>query len=201
MESECNIWAMNFIENPISGVFEIKLNPIEDFRGFFMRTFDEKLFEENNLNFTWVQENHSMSVQKGTLRGLHFQFPPFSETKLVRVIKGEILDVFVDLRLNSVSFGKWGSILLSDKLRNMVFIPRGFAHGYSTLAGNSEVIYKVDNFYSPKHESGIRWNDPEIAIDWQTDRPIVSEKDAKQPSFEDFRRKFGGIDQRLTYLR
>ncbi len=180
MESECNIWAMNFIENPISSVFEIKLNPIEDFRGFFMRTFDEKLFEENNLNF---------------------QFPPFSETKLVRVIKGEILDVFVDLRLNSVSFGRWGSILLSDKLRNMVLIPRGFAHGYSTLAGNSEVIYKVDNFYSPKHESGIRWNDPEIAIDWQTDSPIVSEKDAKQPSFEDFRRKFGGIDQRLTYLR
>lgn len=191
---------MNFIEYPISGVFEIRLKPIEDFRGFFMRTFDEKLFEEHNLNFKWVQENHSMSVQKGTLRGLHFQFPPFSETKLVRVIKGRILDVFVDLRLDSPSFGKWGSILVSDELKNMVIVPRGLAHGYCTLSENSEVTYKVDNFYSPKHESGIRWNDPELAINWQTDSPIVSEKDSKQPSLEDFRKKYKGIDQRLNYV-
>jgi dTDP-4-dehydrorhamnose 3,5-epimerase len=184
---------MKFIQQQIKDVFEIKLNPIEDFRGFFMRTFDEKLFEENNLKCNWVQENHSLSIQKGTLRGMHFQFPPFSETKLIRAIKGEVLDVFVDLRLDSFSFGKWGSILLSDKMKNMVLIPRGFAHGYCTLSENTEVIYKVDNIYSPKYESGIKWDDPEIGIDWQIEKPIVSVKDSNQPSFEEFKKTFKAL--------
>ncbi len=185
---------MKFIEHQIKHVFEIILNPFEDSRGFFMRTFDANLFEENNLRFKWVQENHSLSNQKGTLRGLHFQFPPFSETKMIRAIRGEVLDIFVDLRMNSLTFGEWGSIILSEKLRNMALIPRGFAHGYCTLSDDAEVIYKVDNIYSPKHEGGIKWDDPDICIEWPFNKPVISLKDSNQPSFKEFIDSYKGLD-------
>lgn len=177
---------MEFIEQAIKGVWEVRLQPRGDQRGFFMRTYDRGLFSQHGIHKNWVQENHSLSTKKGTLRGLHFQFPPFAEAKLVRAIQGEILDVFVDLRKDSETFGQWGAILLSDGLKNLAFIPRGFAHGYCTLSDVAEVVYKVDSPYTPEQEGGIKWDDPDIGIQWPVAHPILSEKDAQQPSFKAF---------------
>ena len=184
---------MHFKERKLKGVFEIILNPHVDNRGFFMRTFDEDLFKQNGLERKWLQENHSRSEKKGIIRGLHFQLPPFSETKLVRCIKGTILDVFVDLRENSDTFGRWESIELSEKNKKMIFIPRGFAHGFCTLSHFSEVVYKVDNFYSPEHELGILWNDDELQIKWPVSKPILSEKDKKNLSLKEFIKHYNAI--------
>jgi len=184
---------MEFIENKISGVWEIKLKPIKDSRGFFMRTFDVNFFIDHNLDFKCLQENHSLSYKRGTLRGMHFQFQPYSEAKIIRAIHGEIFDVYIDLRRNSKTFGKWGSIVLSEKVKNMIFIPRGFAHGYCTLTEFAEVTYKVDNYYSPEHEGGIIWNDPDIGIKWPLENPILSSKDINQLSFKDFCKTYEGI--------
>jgi dTDP-4-dehydrorhamnose 3,5-epimerase len=164
-----------------------------DHRGHFTRSFDEQIFTHYGLNRYWVQENHTLSKKKGTIRGLHLQLPPYSETKLIRVIKGAILDVFVDLRKDSPTFGKWASIELTDDNFKMIFIPRGFAHGFCTLTDNCEVIYKVDNFYSPNHEVGILWNDDFLNIDWPVSNPIISKKDGKLPSFENFIKNYKGI--------
>ncbi len=158
-----------------------------------MRTFDQDLLQKHGINNEWLQENHALSRQAGTLRGLHFQFPPYAEAKLVRVIKGEMIDVFVDLRTGSETFGEWGSLILSEEKSNMIYIPRGFAHGYCTLTDNVEVVYKVDNVYSPDHEGGLIWNDKHLNIDWQTDQPILSDKDKNQPDFNDFIQKFNSI--------
>lgn len=169
----------------LPGVYEITLNPKRDHRGFFMRTFDEKIFCEKGIQRKWVQENHSLSEKKGTIRGLHFQLPPYSETKLIRVIKGAIFDVFVDVRANSPTFGKWGYMELTEDNFKMVLIPRGFAHGFCTLTDKTEILYKVDNAYSPKHEAGICWNDPSLNIPWPVTNPIISDKDSKLPTFEE----------------
>ena len=157
---------MEIKERKLKGVFELQLKPIGDHRGFFMRTFDLNIFNMHGLNKIWVQENHSRSTQKGIIRGLHFQLPPFSETKLVRCTRGAVLDVFVDLRKDSSTFGHWDSIELTDENKKMIFIPRGFAHGFCTLSKESEVQYKVDNFYSPENERGLLWCNPDIGIDW-----------------------------------
>lgn len=174
--------------NPLKlkGSYEIKLKPIGDERGFFMRTFDKRIFEEHGFNMEWLQENHAKSNKKYTLRGLHFQLPPYAETKLLRCTKGAVLDVFVDLREGSETFGQWDSVRLSAEEKNMVLVPRGFAHGYLTLEENSEVTYKVDNVYHPESERSIRWNDPEIGINWGTDQPVLSEKDKNAPSLQEF---------------
>ena len=170
----------------IDGTYEIILSPISDDRGFFMRTFDLNDFNNYGLNKIWVQENHAKSSQEGIVRGLHFQFPPHAETKLVRCIRGKILDVFVDLRKESNTFGRWDSIELSEDNKKMVFIPRGFAHGYCTLTKVSEVLYKVDNFYAPGREGGLLWNDPDIGIKWPVKDPILSEKDKKNMTLKEF---------------
>lgn len=185
---------MEFIKKKLKGVFEIKLNPIGDHRGFFMRTFDDKLFEELGLNFKWVQENHSKTEKKGTIRGLHLQLPPFAETKLIRAIRGEVLDVFVDLRLGSPTFGQWDSVLLSEKSHNYVLVPKGFGHSICTLTNDSEIIYKVDNYYSPEHEIGIIWNDKDINIEWPISNLILSDKDKRNMSLTRFKKEFGGIE-------
>ncbi len=177
---------MEIKELKLKDVFEIMLNPLIDERGFFMRTYDDKIFEKDGLNYNWVQENHSRTLKEGTVRGLHFQLPPFSETKLIRCIRGKILDVFVDLRKGSPTFGQWESIELSEDKFNMVLVPRGFAHGFCTLSDNCDVVYKVDNYYSPKHEVGLYWNDLELNIIWPTVNPIVSEKDKKNKLFREF---------------
>ena len=180
---------MQIKKRKLEGVYEVMLSPFVDDRGFFMRTFDTEVFAHAGLERPWVQENHSRSQRKGILRGLHFQFPPFTETKLVRCIRGAVLDVFVDLRENSPTFGHWDSIELSEENKTMIFIPRGFAHGYCTLTDESDVLYKVDNFYNPKLEGGLIWNDPDIAITWPTSTPILSGKDENNPTLSEFVRK------------
>jgi dTDP-4-dehydrorhamnose 3,5-epimerase len=164
-----------------------------DKRGFFMRTFDESIFKEFGLDRKWVQENHSRSEKKGIIRGLHFQLPPYAETKMVRCINGVVFDVFVDLRIGSPTFGQWDSIELSAENKKMIFIPRGFAHGFCNLTDISEVVYKVDNYYSTENESGILWNDPDIGIDWPVKEPLLSEKDKKNMTLKEFIKKLGGI--------
>jgi dTDP-4-dehydrorhamnose 3,5-epimerase len=185
---------MEFIEKKLKGAFEIKLKTIKDSRGFFMRTFDDKIFTENNLDRKWVQENHSRSLNKGIIRGLHFQMPPYAETKLIRAIRGTVLDVFVDLRKDSPTFGQWDSVLLSDDRYNCALIPRGFAHGFCTLTDDCEVVYKVDNYYAPEYECGIIWNDPDINIEWPVKDPILSEKDLKNLSLQEFKEKHTSVE-------
>lgn len=184
---------MKFSQGPIPGVFEITLDPRSDERGFFIRTFDVQVFELNSLKRYWVQENHSFTKKKGTIRGLHFQHPPHSETKLVRVSKGKIMDVFVDLRLSSPTFGEWNSVELSDENHKLLYIPRGFAHGFCTLTDNCDVHYKVDNFYIPESEDGILWNDPVLSISWPIQDPSISYKDSRLQTFNQFLSKYQGI--------
>jgi dTDP-4-dehydrorhamnose 3,5-epimerase len=185
---------MEIIERKIVGTYEIILSPHLDGRGFFMRTFDENIFKDKGINKRWVQENHSRSEMKGIIRGLHFQQPPFSETKLVRCIAGSVLDVFVDLRKGSSTFGQWDSIVLSSENQKMIYIPRGFAHGFCTLTDVSEILYKVDNFYNQDSESGLIWNDSKLGIDWPETRPILSEKDSLNMSFEEFKINYDAIE-------
>jgi dTDP-4-dehydrorhamnose 3,5-epimerase len=177
---------MEVKELEIKGVFEIVPEPFFDNRGFFMRTYDVGLFEKFGLNRKWVQENHSRSERNGIIRGLHFQVEPFDETKLVRCISGEIFDVAVDLRKGSATFGKWVGVHLSENNKKMLYIPRGFAHGYCTLTEISEVVYKVDNYYSREHEKGILWNDPDLKIEWPAQDPILSEKDRKNLTLKQY---------------
>lgn len=151
-----------------------------------MRTFDENIFGSNKIKIHWVQENHSMSLNKGIIRGLHFQKQPYSEAKLVRCVRGIIRDVFVDLRKDSETFGKHSSILLSDENKKMILIPRGFAHGFETLTNNCDVLYKVDNYYNKENELGLLWNDPELNIEWETKSPLLSAKDEKNLSLKQF---------------
>lgn len=184
---------MLFVEGNLKGVYTVDPDPHEDHRGFFMRSYDDKIFGEHGLHRNWVQENHSYSKIKGTVRGLHFQFPPDAETKLVRVVSGEVFDVVVDLRKGSPTFGKWESFLLSAENKKMLYIPRGFAHGMCTLTGEFTMLYKVDNYYAPKNEGAIKWNDPDIGIIWPVDNPVLSEKDTQAPSFQEFVAKYGGL--------
>lgn len=177
---------MEIKERKLNGTFEINLKPHQDSRGFFMRTFDDNIFKEIGLDRKWVQENHSRSEEKGIIRGLHFQLPPFTETKLVRCIRGAVLDVFVDLRKDSKTFGQWDSIKLSEENKTMIFIPRGFAHGFCTLTEISEILYKVDNYYNGSLESGLIWNDKDLNINWPIEKPILSKKDSNNQTLNKF---------------
>ena len=183
---------MNVLDR-FNGVKEIQLEPQEDERGFFMRVYDDQIFNTFGIHRIWVQENHSLTEKKDTIRGLHFQVPPYQETKLVRVIHGEIYDVFVDLRRDSSTFGQGGALLLSAANKKMVYIPKGFAHGFLTLTKNCEVLYKMDSYYAERHESSIKWDDPDLDIEWPVNDPIVSEKDAKAVSFKEFKEKWWGF--------
>lgn len=184
---------MKIKELKLKGCYEISLTPLSDYRGFFMRSYDEKIFRDNGLDFNWIQENHSQSLKKGTVRGLHFQFGKHAETKMIRAVKGGIVDFFVDLRLGSETFGQWDCIELTEENKKMVIIPKGFAHGFMSIEDGTEIIYKVDNFYSPENEGGILWNDKDLAIPWGIENPIISEKDANQMTFETFKKKYNGI--------
>lgn len=149
-----------------------------DERGFFMETYQKEEFAKEGITGDFVQQNHSKSV-KGVLRGLHYQKEPYAQAKLVRCIKGEIFDVAVDIRKNSPTFGKYVSATLSAENKDMLYIPRGFAHGFEVISDVVEVIYNVDNIYSKESESGIIWNDPSIKINWPIKSPTLSEKDKK----------------------
>jgi len=170
------------------------LQPHGDERGFFMRTADLGIFKQHGLDRDWVQENHARSLQKGIVRGLHFQFPPHAETKLVRCVRGAVLDVFVDLRKGSSTFGMWDSIELSEDNNKMICIPRGFAHGYCTLSEKSDVLYKVDNCYAPEAEGGILWNDGDLKIDWPANEPVLSPKDRNNMTLAHFIETYGALE-------
>jgi dTDP-4-dehydrorhamnose 3,5-epimerase len=184
---------MLFKEMELGGVFEITPERHEDNRGFFMRTYDDNVFAEHGLHCEWVQENHSFSRKKGTVRGLHFQFPPHSETKLVRGVSGEIFMAFVDLRKGSATFGKWSSLVLSEANKKMLYVPKGFALGMCAVTDNCTLLYKMDNYYFPESEDAIRWDDPDIGIEWPVKEPVLSEKDARAGSFADFEQTYGGL--------
>jgi len=171
----------------LKGSFEISFAPRGDNRGYFMRLYDAEIFKAAGLNFPWAQENEARTEKAGVLRGMHFQRPPHAETKMVRCVEGAVFDAFVDLRQGSPTYGQWDALVLSAEKKNMVVIPRGFAHGYFTLTPNSVVIYKVDNAYTPEHEGGLRWNDPAIGIEWPLGgaEPILSDRDKIQPLLKD----------------
>jgi len=176
---------MEFIKTTLKDAILIKPRVFEDTRGFFMETYSEKIFEENGINVRFVQDNHSMSVQRGVLRGLHFQNPPFTQAKLVRVTKGRVYDVIVDLRKDSETFGKWEGFELTAPNFQMLFVPKGFAHGFITLEDNTEFQYKCDEYYNKESEGGIIWNDPDLNINWKNENPIFSEKDKLLPFLKD----------------
>ena len=185
---------MKIEELDFKGVYEIQLEAFKDQRGFFMRTYEIDLFKEKGLHRKWIQENHSYNAKKNIIRGLHFQFPPHGETKLVRVSQGKIFDVYVDLRKKSKTFGKWGSIILSGENKKMLYLPRGFAHGICVLEKDTTMLYKMDNYYMPKYEGSIKWDDSELNINWPLDgNPIISERDSKAKSFEDFIKEHGAL--------
>ena len=177
---------MEFIKTKLKDAWLIKPKVFQDDRGFFLESFSKKVFENQGIEGDFVQDNHSLSVEKGVLRGMHFQKNPMAQAKLVRVIRGKVLDVIVDLRFDSSTFGRWQGFELSAENFSMLFVPRGFGHGFCTLEENTEFVYKVDNFYSAEHDSGLAWNDPDLKIDWPITDPILSEKDKNQGSFKDF---------------
>lgn len=152
-----------------------------DHRGFFMESYNEKLMKEYGITHTFVQDNQSLSAEAGVIRGLHYQLDPKAQTKLVRVLTGAIYDVIVDIRKKSPTFGQWIGVILSEHNHRQLLVPRGFAHGFCTLVPNTQVAYKVDEYYSPENDRGILWNDPALGIDWPTSKPILSEKDNKHP--------------------
>ena len=176
---------MPVIETNLKGVFIIEPKVFGDARGWFMETWSKAKFDAAGLNYDFVQDNQSFSAQKGTLRGLHYQLNPMAQAKLVRCTRGELLDVAVDIRKNSPQFGKWTSAILSAENKRQLLIPRGFAHGFITLTDNVEVQYKADNFYAPQCEGNIRWDDPQIGIDWKIEPTILADKDANAPFLKD----------------
>jgi dTDP-4-dehydrorhamnose 3,5-epimerase len=184
---------MKIKERKIKGVFEIHLEPNEDSRGFFMRTYDDKIFKKNGIDDNWVQENQSFSKKKGTLRGLHFQHPPYTESKIVRAISGEIFIAFVDLRKNSPSLGKWDSIVISAENKKMLYVREGFALGMCTLSNDCTLLYKMGNYYKPDCQGTIKWDDSDIGIKWPVEKPIISERDKKATTYKEFEEKYGGL--------
>ena len=169
---------MNLIKRTIDGLILLKPTIFKDERGYFMESYNQKNINKLLGDIHFVQDNESES-SRGTLRGLHFQKPPFAQAKLVRCLKGEILDVALDLRKKSRTYGLFETTLLSDKNKNQFFIPKGFAHGFIVLCESAIVSYKVDNYYDPNYESGVLWNDTDLNIDWKikADEVILSEKD------------------------
>ncbi len=176
---------MKITKTKLDGVVVIEPDVFGDNRGFFMESWNKKKMEEAGLFYDFVQDNHSKSTVKGTLRGIHFQKGDKAQAKLVRCIKGVVLDVAVDLRKNSPTFKQWVGVELSAENKKQLLIPRGFGHGFVSLTDDVEFLYKADNYYAPEADAGIRWNDPEIGVEWGVENPILSEKDKKNPFLKD----------------
>ncbi len=174
---------MQVISTAIAEVKEIRPVRHSDPRGFFSEIFREDVLRQHGIDVAFVQENHSLSVDRGVVRGLHFQTPPAGQAKLVRVGAGSILDVAVDIRAGSPSYGRHVAVVLSAAEGNQLFVPEGFAHGFCTLEPNTEVIYKVNRYYSAEHDRGLAWNDPALGIAWRVtdDEALLSDKDRRQP--------------------
>ncbi|WP_165223224.1 dTDP-4-dehydrorhamnose 3,5-epimerase [Aquisphaera insulae] len=175
---------MIFTETPLAGAFVIDLEKRGDDRGFFARAFCEKEFGAHGLATHFVQVNNSLSAQKGTLRGMHYQLAPKAETKVVRCIRGALYDLILDLRKDSPTFGKSFGAELTAENRRVMYVPKGFAHGFITLADDTEAFYFVDEFYGPEVERGVRWNDPKFALEWPIAPAVLSDKDANQRDFD-----------------
>ena len=180
---------MKFIPTILNGSFTIQLDPINDERGWFARYFCKKEFSTIGHEKEWVQMNHSFSLKKGTLRGMHFQKPPYSEIKLVRCIQGSVFDVIIDLRKDSPTFLKWFGTELSAENKLMMYIPEGFAHGFQTLEDNSGLLYMHTAYYSPEAEDGLRYNDPQVNISWPLEISEISMRDNSHDLLE----KFNGL--------
>ena len=169
---------MKLSKTKLEGVFVIKIEKLEDERGFFGRTWDKEFFESNGLNADLVQCNISFNKKKGTTRGLHYQIPPYEEAKLVRCTRGKVFEVIVDLRKNSKTFLQWDSVELDSESYLMLFVPEGFALGLQTLEDNSEVCYQMSQFYKPECSKGIRWDDETLKISWPLKPSVISKKDS-----------------------
>jgi dTDP-4-dehydrorhamnose 3,5-epimerase len=176
---------MKIESTPFEGLYVLEPRVFADERGYFFESFNQQTFKQNGIHFNWVQDNQSHS-KYGVIRGLHFQKPPFAQTKLVRVLHGEILDVVVDLRHGSTTFGQSYSVVLSSQNHLQFLIPKGFAHGFSVLSQTADVMYKCDELYNKESESGILFNDPQLVIDWRVDagKMVVSSKDLVLPAFD-----------------
>ena len=178
MSNICNIGKCS-----ISAVQVLTVERHRDNRGLFSEVYNRRALLELGIDLEFVQDNHSLSVERGTVRGLHFQAPPFAQDKLVRVVRGSVFDVAVDIRSDSPTYGRHVSVVLSDEAWNQVYIPIGFAHGFMTLEPDTEVIYKVSNYYAPDHEMGLLWNDPALGIQWPIleRRAVLTDKDRRHP--------------------
>ncbi len=172
---------MNFIRTELNDAYIIDLNRLEDERGFFARTFCVKEFEQHGIDYPVAQANVSYNYQKHTLRGMHYQKKPYSEDKLVRCTRGSIFDAIIDVRPESSTHMKWTGVELNEQNHRMLYVPKGFAHGFITLKDNTEVIYQVSEFYKPGAEQGIRWDDAAFMIEWPAEPEIISEKDQNWP--------------------
>ncbi len=172
---------MKFTALPLAGAYSVELNFLQDERGGFARTFCKKEFEAIGHLKEFVQLNQSWNTKKGTLRGLHFQIPPFQEIKLIRCIKGAVMDVIVDLRKDSPSFLQHVMLELSEENKKMIYVPEGFAHGFQSIKDNSELVYHHTEFYVPNAEGGIRYNDPALKINWPLPIEVISERDKNHP--------------------
>jgi dTDP-4-dehydrorhamnose 3,5-epimerase len=182
-----NALVLELRELDLKGVWTIRPPRFEDDRGFFSETWNEDAWRDAGFDLRFVQDNHSYSRERGVLRGLHFQLPPFAQDKLVRVARGSVFDVALDIRRGSSTFGRWVGLVLSAEEWNQLLIPKGFAHGFITLVPETEVLYKTTAPYSPAHDRAIRFDDPAIGIDWPLEdlTPILSEKDARAPLLRD----------------
>jgi len=176
---------MQIITTKIPDLLIVKPAVFEDNRGYFFESYNKEKFLSQGIDQNFVQDNESKSM-KGVLRGLHFQAPPFAQGKLVRVMKGSVLDVAVDIRKNSPTYGQWASIELTESNKMMYWVPPGFAHGFVTLQDDTVFFYKCTNVYNKASEGSIRWDDPDLNINWNTENPILSEKDQHSPFFKDF---------------
>lgn len=181
---------MKITKTKLDGVVIIEPDVFGDNRGFFMESWNKEKMEDVGLFYNFVQDNHSKSTVKGTLRGIHFQKGDKAQAKLVRCVKGAVLDIAVDLRKNSPTFKQWVSVELSAENKKQLLIPRGFGHGFVTLTDDVEFLYKADNYYAPEADAGIRWNDPDIGVEWGVENPILSEKDKKNPFLKDSKELF-----------
>jgi dTDP-4-dehydrorhamnose 3,5-epimerase len=176
---------MEIVETGIPDLLIVKPAVFEDHRGYFFESYNKEKFLQKGIDQNFVQDNESKSA-KNVLRGLHFQKPPFAQGKLVRVMKGAVLDVAVDIRKMSPTYGKWASILLTESNKWMYWIPPGFAHGFVTLEDDTVFFYKCTNVYNKASEGSIRWNDPDLNIDWGITEPLLSDKDREAPLFREF---------------
>jgi dTDP-4-dehydrorhamnose 3,5-epimerase len=176
-------------------VILFELSGYQDERGYFVESYNKSILSKKGIDCNFIQDNHSLSLKSGTIRGLHYQLHPEAQSKLIRVTKGAIYDVVVDIRTHSKTFGKWESYVLTADNHRQLLVPKGFAHGFCTLVKDTEVQYKVDAYYSNEHERGIRWNSPDLNISWPVTDPILSFKDKQLPNFYEAEKSFTIGDQ------